>query len=169
MFDIGFWEISVIAVVALLVIGPERLPGVARQAGMWLGRIRGFVSTVQADINQEISKSEELKRLLEEQSKIKEIHEIIETSQEPVRALGEDIEKSLQGQGTNNSAQAQAVSSAADEQAHKPAISAGSVPRAQPVAPKSAPATSTTASTPASTTTDSKAKAQPAPGTTRDE
>lgn len=78
MFDIGFWELAVIGVVALIVIGPEKLPAVARTMGFWIGKARRFVSTVQEDINREISKSEELKRLLEEQSKIKEMHEIIE-------------------------------------------------------------------------------------------
>jgi len=78
MFDIGFWELAIIGVVALLVIGPERLPAVARTMGHWLGKAKQFVGSVQADINQEIGKSEELSRLLKEQSKIKEIHEIIE-------------------------------------------------------------------------------------------
>ncbi len=78
MFDIGFWELTLIGVVALLVIGPERLPAVARTMGYWIGKAKHFVGSVQADISQEISKSEELSRLLNEQSKIKEIHEIIE-------------------------------------------------------------------------------------------
>jgi len=55
MFDIGFAELLVIAVVALLVIGPERLPRVARTAGMWVGRARRFVSTVKADIDRELA------------------------------------------------------------------------------------------------------------------
>jgi len=78
MFDIGFWELAIIGVVALLVIGPERLPAVARTLGYWLGKAKQFVGSVQTDINKEISKSEELNRLLGEQSKIKELHEIIE-------------------------------------------------------------------------------------------
>ena len=85
MFDIGFWELGLIGVVALLVIGPERLPGVARTAGMWIGRIRGFVGSVQADINQELSKADQLKQLLEEQAKIKSAHEIIEETANEVR------------------------------------------------------------------------------------
>jgi sec-independent protein translocase protein TatB len=85
MFDIGFWELVVIGVVALLVIGPERLPAVARTAGVWVGRARRFISTVQSDIHQEINKSEELQRLLEEQSKIKEMHEIIEHTVDETR------------------------------------------------------------------------------------
>lgn len=78
MFDIGFWELAIIGVVALIVIGPDKLPAVARTVGFWLGKGRRFVATVQDDFNREVNKAEELKRLLEEQSKIKEMHEIIE-------------------------------------------------------------------------------------------
>jgi len=85
MFDIGFWELGLIGVVALLVIGPERLPGVARTAGMWIGRARRFVSTTQAEINKELSKADELKRLMEEQARIKSAHEIIEQTANEVR------------------------------------------------------------------------------------
>jgi len=80
MFDVGFWELGLIAVVALLVIGPERLPGVARTVGFWIGKTRNFVSSVQSDFHREVIKTEELKQLLEEQSKIKDIHEILEQS-----------------------------------------------------------------------------------------
>jgi len=78
MFDIGFWELGIIAVVALLVIGPERLPGVARTAGKWIGSAKRFVSSVQSDINAEVGKADELKRLLEEQTNIQSVHEILE-------------------------------------------------------------------------------------------
>ena len=84
MFDIGFMEMAMIGVVALVVIGPERLPGVARKAGQWIGSARRFMSSVQADINAEVGKTEELKRLLEEQTNIQSLHEIIE--QTPVGA-----------------------------------------------------------------------------------
>ena len=78
MFDIGFWELTIIGVVALVVIGPERLPGVARTMGIWIGKARNFVSSVQADLKQEVNRSEELSKLLEEQSHLKDMHEIIE-------------------------------------------------------------------------------------------
>lgn len=78
MFDVGFMELVLIGVVALLVIGPERLPSVAKKVGHWVGRARRFVSYVQADIKQELGKTDELKRLLEEQDGIKSIHEILE-------------------------------------------------------------------------------------------
>lgn len=81
MFDIGFWELTVIAVVALIVIGPERLPKVARTVGLWVGRMRGFVLSVKADIDQEL-RAEELKKIMEEQAKSTGLHEIIDETQE---------------------------------------------------------------------------------------
>lgn len=62
MFDVGFSELMVIAVVALIVIGPERLPKVARTAGHLLGRLQRYVNDVKSDINREMQ-LEELKKL----------------------------------------------------------------------------------------------------------
>ncbi len=62
MFDVGISELMVIAVVALVVIGPERLPKVARTAGLLLGRLQRYVSDVKADINRELQ-LDELKKL----------------------------------------------------------------------------------------------------------
>lgn len=58
MFDIGFTELLVIGVVALLVIGPERLPRVARTAGHLFGRMQRYVTTVKSDISREIELEE---------------------------------------------------------------------------------------------------------------
>ena len=65
MFDVGFSELIVIAIVALVVIGPERLPKVARTAGLLLGRLQRYVSDVKADINREMQ-LDELKTLRSE-------------------------------------------------------------------------------------------------------
>ncbi len=66
MFDIGFWEIFLIAVLALIVIGPERLPGAARTAGYWVGRARRFVEGVKTDVEKEFDVTE-FKRLMHNQ------------------------------------------------------------------------------------------------------
>ena len=58
MFDIGFSELLVIGVVALIVIGPERLPRVARTIGHLAGRLQRYVSDVKADINREVELDE---------------------------------------------------------------------------------------------------------------
>lgn len=83
MFDIGFWELLVIGVVALLVIGPERLPKVARTAGLWLGRARRFVATVKADIDREIA-ADELKKVLRKQAESTGLHDIIEETRQSI-------------------------------------------------------------------------------------
>ena len=58
MFDVGFSELMLIAVVALLVLGPERLPRVARTAGHLLGRLQRYVNDVKVDINREMQLDE---------------------------------------------------------------------------------------------------------------
>ena len=82
MFDIGFSEIMVIAVVALIVIGPERLPKVARTLGHLFGRMQRYVNDIKSDIGREIqldelrnlqSSMEDAARSIE-QSVAKEIH-----------------------------------------------------------------------------------------------
>ena len=71
MFDVGFWELAIIAVIALLVIGPERLPKAARTAGLWVGRARRMVTDVKADIDRDIREGDlaELKKAGEELKK----------------------------------------------------------------------------------------------------
>ena len=78
MFDIGFWELTTIAVIALLVIGPDKLPGVARQAGKWVGRARRFVGDVKSDIDREL-KQEEIRKAIADDVGLDEIKEIMNT------------------------------------------------------------------------------------------
>ena len=90
MFDIGFWELVMIAVIALLVVGPDKLPDVARTAGKWVGRARRFVTDVKTDIDREL-KQEEIKKALAEDVGLDEIKEIMNTDhfsleeEEPVK------------------------------------------------------------------------------------
>ena len=65
MFDIGFWELLLIGVVALLIVGPERLPKFARVTGMWLGRAQASIRDVKNDISREL-RAEDLKQSLKE-------------------------------------------------------------------------------------------------------
>ncbi len=94
MFDVGFWELMLIGVVALVVIGPERLPGVARTAGKWLGKGKRFLSDVKADIDQEL-KADELKRIIEVQKQNKPLQEIIDSATESVNDIKNDTEKMI--------------------------------------------------------------------------
>lgn len=64
MFDIGFWELVIIALVALVIIGPERLPEFARDAGRWVRKIRDFIQNAKREVEKEL-KLDELNDLTE--------------------------------------------------------------------------------------------------------
>lgn len=68
MFDIGFSELLVVALVGLVVLGPKRLPEVARTVGQWVAKVRRFVSDVKQDIDREMQHAElaELRNLKQE-------------------------------------------------------------------------------------------------------
>lgn len=55
MFDVGFWELFVIGLIALIVFGPERLPGLARTVGLWIGRARAAFYSVREEVEREIN------------------------------------------------------------------------------------------------------------------
>ncbi len=76
MFDIGFSELMVIAVVALIVIGPEKLPKVARTVGHLFGRMQRYVNDVKSDISREMA-LDDLRKL---QSSIQETARSVEQS-----------------------------------------------------------------------------------------
>ena len=66
MFDIGFWELFLILILALLVVGPERLPKAARTVGYWLGKARRYVEGVKEEVASEFDVTE-LKRMVHNQ------------------------------------------------------------------------------------------------------
>ena len=61
MFQGGFWELSLIFVLALVVFGPERLPGLARTLGLWVGRARAMLRNFNEQIERELA-AEEMRR-----------------------------------------------------------------------------------------------------------
>jgi len=63
MFDIGFTELLLVGLVALLVFGPERLPGAARTAGLWIGRLRRSFNALKSEVEREIG-ADEIRRQL---------------------------------------------------------------------------------------------------------
>ena len=89
MFDVGFSELILVAVVALLVVGPERLPKLARVAGMWLGRARRTLVSVKQEIDREM-KAGELAEILKQQAISNPLETILEdthkTSTPPPKA-----------------------------------------------------------------------------------
>lgn len=92
MFDIGFWELAIIGVVALLVVGPERMPALARTAGKWFGKISRFISSVKSDIDREL-KAEEMKKVMQKHAATEGLHEIIEETQADMKEIHEATEE----------------------------------------------------------------------------
>jgi sec-independent protein translocase protein TatB len=95
MFDIAFSELLVIAVIALLVIGPERLPKVARTAGIMFGRLQRYVNDVKADIQREIE-LDELKKLRSQfEDAARSVEQSVGEVDKQVRAVGDDLNRSI--------------------------------------------------------------------------
>ena len=95
MFDIGFSEIVVIGVVALIVIGPERLPKTARMLGHLFGRLQRYVNEVKADIGREME-LDELRRLKRDvETAARDIEQSVSTAKNEVTAGVRDVEQQL--------------------------------------------------------------------------
>ena len=99
MFDIAFSEIVVIAVVALIVIGPERLPKVARTLGHMFGRLQRYVNEVKADINREMELDELRKLRSEVQSAASEFESSIHKAAQEVDSGVRSVETELNEAG----------------------------------------------------------------------
>ncbi len=93
MFDVGFSELLVVGVVALVVIGPERLPKVARTAGILLGRMQRYVHNVKADISREMQLDELKKLQAEMQESARNFEQTIAAEAQTIgKDLGEAVE-----------------------------------------------------------------------------
>jgi len=132
MFDIGFTEIVVIAVVALVVLGPERLPKTARTLGHLFGRLQRYVADVKADINREI----ELDELRKLQQQVSTAARDLETSMTSVASEVESGVRTVQSELNAASADPTAEPLAAAATAATPPAAA---PAAEPAVVPAAP------------------------------
>lgn len=95
MFGFSFWEVFLILVVALLVIGPERLPGVARKAGEWTYKVRKFVANAKAEMDSEFN-MQDMKQLLNSQeSEISKLRAMVEETRDDLSGTGETVKSAL--------------------------------------------------------------------------
>lgn len=88
MFDIGFFELMLVGIVALVILGPERLPTAARTAGLWIGRIKRSVANMQRDITAQLEAEELRQKLAEQQKKL----------DESLKSTTEQLESSFQSE-----------------------------------------------------------------------
>ena len=103
MFDIGMGELALIGLLALFVLGPKRLPEVARMAGLWVGRMRRFIASVKEDFDQELQ-TEELADLRNLQDEISETRQLIQrSSSEALDRLQREVDAPPQGKPAEKS------------------------------------------------------------------
>lgn len=101
MFDIGFLELFVIGIIALIVLGPERLPKAARTVGQWVGKAKQSFNSIKTEIDRELKvqelqqQIEEQKRILEEQVQLSTITEALTESEDTINQVSQDLKGSL--------------------------------------------------------------------------
>ena len=120
----GFTEMMLIGIVALIVIGPERLPGVARTAGKYFGRLKRFMTSVKADVEQEL-RADELRQILADQQRE------LDTIKDSMNVAGKAFEKEV----NDVSAAGESLAESLDETPSIPEQSSAS----DTVEPKSTP------------------------------
>ena len=109
MFDIGFSELFLIAIVALVVLGPERLPKAARFAGLWVRRARAQWYSVKSELESELA-SEELKRTLRDtRQAVADIDADIRTAQAEARREFDSMQAQIERDDTDDDADSTAL------------------------------------------------------------
>ena len=94
MFDVGFQELALIAMIGLIVIGPQRLPKLARTIGVYVSKMRRFVTDVRSDVEQEL-RTEELKSTFTEASGLSDfddVKDIVKETQEEMQKVTESFD-----------------------------------------------------------------------------
>lgn len=132
MFDIGFFELLVVAVVALLVIGPEQLPGALRTAGLWIGRVRRALAQTRTELEQQLG-ADDIRRQLHNEEVMRRLNA---TEAEIKRVVDEVASPDLASRYMN--------ASSGQSEAAEPTLNSS----AQPPLSGSNPAQSTGADTP---------------------
>jgi len=139
MFDMGITEMLLIGIVALVVIGPERLPGVARTAGKYLGKLKRFMTSVKADVESEL-RTDELREILAQQQQ--ELNSLKDVVTDAAKDL--DISADVQGDTGSTSSENLYTPSADDyhSEAHSVEAPAADIAKPESIAkPKTKPAT----------------------------
>lgn len=116
MFDIGFSELLLFGVIALIVLGPEKLPQAARTAGQWYAKIRRTVTTLQSEIEAELDLAETRKQMQEELAKIRQTEAQMQQEIAAMRSNMQELKQSAHtttGATTANQSTSQANNAAA--------------------------------------------------------
>ena len=93
MFDIGFWEFALIGVITLIVVGPEKMPAIARKAGKYAGKAKRFMAKIQEDIDDKLE-ADKIKEHLNLQDEDSNVLEVLEDTKSTLDDIKKDVNKS---------------------------------------------------------------------------
>ena len=116
MFDSGFLELLVVTIIALIVVGPERLPGIARKVGEMVGKARAFVANTKADIEKEIEASEMKDMLTQQKEQIDELRDMMASTKQTLNDSTDTLKNSV----TDAVAEAKSDPSSTPDTSEKP-------------------------------------------------
>jgi sec-independent protein translocase protein TatB len=146
MFDIGFLEIVVVGIVALVVLGPEKLPGTIRTVSLWVGRLRRSFNSIKTEIEKEIG-ADEIRRQLRNE----EIMEKFRHTQSQVQNSISSIKKEADTIRKNVELESEAAAMSSKAPASTGTASIGAATAASDAAPAAAPPAAEPATAPADT------------------
>ena len=134
MFDIGFFELVLVAIVALLVLGPERLPHAVRMTGAFVGKIRRMMINVREEFEREVNMAEMQQRLKEqmEKSGLDEARKSVEEMRQQVNDARQDVQNVIAPPPAAAAPQPESATPADDK---VEAIAESTSPAPQPPAP----------------------------------
>ncbi|MBE8189876.1 MAG: twin-arginine translocase subunit TatB [Candidatus Thioglobus sp.] len=92
MFDIGFWEFALIGIITLIVVGPEKMPAIARKAGHFIGKGKRFIAKIQEEVGDELE-ADKIKSHLNLDDKDSNIVEIFDETKSALNEIKQDIDK----------------------------------------------------------------------------
>lgn len=95
MLNVGFTELLLFGIVALIILGPEKLPTAIRTAGRWYAKIRHLINNVQRDIEQELQLAEMREQMQKELARIKSIEQDMQTQLDQMQENLADINQSI--------------------------------------------------------------------------
>jgi sec-independent protein translocase protein TatB len=118
MLNVGFFELVLVGIVALVVLGPEKLPGAIRTSALWIGRLRRSFNTIKQDIEREIG-ADEIRRQLRNE----EIMEKFRTAQTQIKNTIQEVEKGTEEFKRNIELEARVAAGNSPAQPEKAALS----------------------------------------------
>ncbi|WP_407275891.1 Sec-independent protein translocase protein TatB [Halothiobacillus sp. DCM-1] len=130
MFGFSIWEVFLILVIALLVVGPERLPGLARSIGTWVRKIKKFVANAKAELDSEFNLQDMKSLLNSQESEIAKLRALVEETRQEVQDTGRHMLSAVDSAKASVTATVPAASAVAEAEAapSAPATEASEAP-----------------------------------------